>query len=98
MQLLNIYICLFINNNNKKQKQKISAEKRKRATFDIKTKLVIIDKYNNGMKPKELASLYDVNSSTMSTIDSSKQQTKVKDAEDSKAKRTRTSNYPEVEA
>ena len=46
----------------------MSSQKRKRTALDIKQKTDIIDMYNNGIKPKEIAVLYEVNASTISPI------------------------------
>ncbi|RNA35025.1 hypothetical protein BpHYR1_000659 [Brachionus plicatilis] len=72
-------------------------QKRKRLALDISQKLEIIEKYNGHTKPEELGAFYNVNPSTISTIVASKQQERLLQHEESKAKRIRTSNFEEVE-
>ena len=71
--------------------------KRKRVALDMKQKQEIIEKYNGGTKPKELAILFNVSPSTISTIVASKNQEKILQQEESKSKRVRASNFTEVE-
>jgi len=71
--------------------------KRKRTALSINQKQEIIEKYDRGLKPKELASFYNVNASTISTIVSNKQKEKISEQDGSNAKRIRSSNYKEVE-
>ena len=71
--------------------------KRKRVALDMKQKQEIIEKYNGGTKPKELAILFNVSPSTISTIVASKNQEKILQQEESKSKRIRASNFTAVE-
>jgi len=73
------------------------AIKRKRTALTINQNQEIIEKYDRGLKSKELASFYNVNASTISTIVSSKQKEKISEQDGSNAKRIRSSNYKEVE-
>ena len=75
----------------------MSSQKRKRVALDIQQKKEIIEKYNGGTKPKELAAFYNVNPSTISTIVAAKQQERVLQQDEIKAKRMRTSNFVEIE-
>ena len=78
-----------------------STNKRKRKNYELSLVQEIIDKYNSGMKPKQLAIMFDMPASTISCMVSKKKQEKVEKALNNlttpSSKRIRQSNYPEIE-